>query len=268
MKFCSRCNIQYGDEAKFCERCGGALAASAAPAKKNKPAKKKTLIIVAIALVIAILAALFIFTNLFGNHTFVITKMTLYMDNNKMWVQDRTFDDNGNVTSRTMRYFNESGDEYYQFVQEFTFTSGHEMIAASKYYRNNYGDEWIKEEVTEYRVVTENIDGEWYYNYYYQGTDDFYKTDVYDANLNYLRTLDEDGSIQSVEEADYDAKGRMVALRDIGYEKNGSTDWYEYYEIQYADDYAVMRCVDATDYYDGGYDDLIFYLEYETSMFW
>ncbi len=268
MKFCSRCNIKYGDEAKFCERCGGPLEASTAPTEKNKPAKKKTLIIISIALVIAVLAVLFVFTNIFGNHTFQVTKMTAYRGSDLNFVQDRMFDDNGNMLRRTITYYDEDGNEDYQRVRECSFASGHEMIAAKEYYKICEDDFSEKYEVTEYRVVTENIDGEWYYNYYYQGTDGLYKTEVYDKNLNYVRTLAEDGSIQSVEEADYDAKGRIVALRDIGYEENGNTDWYEYYEIQYTDDNAVMRCVDATDYYDGGYDDLIFYLEYETSMFW
>lgn len=266
MKLCDKCNTQYDDNAMFCENCGSVLTLPTVAAKK--PANKKVMVIIGFALVIAVFTALFIFTNLFGNHTFVVTKMTLYMDNNKTWVQERTFDNNGNMTSRTMRYFDEFGDEYYQYVQEFTFASGHEMISAIKYYRNNDGEGWTKEDVTSYRVVTEKINGEWYYNFYYRETNEFYKTEVYGANLHYLRTLDEDGNIESVEEADYDAKGRIVALRDIGYDENGSTEWYEYYEIQYSDGPAVMLCVDANDYYDWGYSDMIIYIEYETSMFW
>lgn len=288
MAYCARCGSSCKEGDRFCRQCGNTLFPSGQEPSainiqndvpptlnretpvyetfENNTKKRKKGVFALIAALVGVAAAcLFIFTNVFGNHTYAVSKMTTYYEGSLLRVQNKTYDNKGNLLSRTNTTYDEDGNIVVQYVSEYSYANGHEMISAMSYNKDTDGSIWNKEE---YRVQTEKRNNEWYYHFLNIHSDNLIKTEVYSKNCTYLRTLDEYGNVQTAEELEYDTKGRIVSVRDTGYFEDGSIDWYEIYDINYKNGTAEMRCIDSSNYEDIGMTDLVLYLEFEHTMFW
>ena len=126
MKFCPNCGKQSDDIHPFCSGCGYKFPAAVPsnnayayqtpptqPPVKTKKSKTPLIIIIAVIAVLAIAAALFLVTNIFGNHVIQATEVRIYNDGELSYKYEREFDSNGDMTEEVIYYYDD-------FIEEIT----------------------------------------------------------------------------------------------------------------------------------------------------
>ena len=240
MKFCPNCGKQTDDIHPFCSGCGYKFPAAAPsynayayqtpptqPPVKTKKSKTPLIIIIAGIAVLAIAAALFFVTNIFGNHVIQATEFRRYNDGELSFKCEREFDSNGDLTEQVNYYYDEYGDVYCKDIYTYEYDGKHNRTGYT--YKSVYYDEYGDVEDTyeyEYNIEAYKEDGLWYYEVYDEHGD-LRWTDVYDKHRERVQQLDEDGNITYKAEYKYDIFGRLISSKEKYYEDTICTGWYE-----------------------------------------
>lgn len=271
MKFCPNCGKQTDDAHPFCSGCGYKFPAAAPtnsayayqtpptrPPVKTKKSKTPLIIVIAVVAVLAIAAALFFVTNIFGNHVMQVTEGRIYSDGVVSMKIEREFDSNGDWTKKTEYHYNDDGTLYAKRVFTYEYDGKHNMTAFTS--KTTYSDGNSNEGETyktSYEVKAYKEDGLWYYELYDEdGT--LLATDVYDKHRELIQEL-EDGEIESETEYEYDFFGRILSERTT-YE---SGYWYEI-TYEYDGNEMIGKYSDASDWDE----DTGFYESYEEVYEW
>lgn len=276
MKFCPNCGKQTDDIHPFCSGCGYKFPAAAPsnnayayqtpptqPPVKIKKSKTPLIIIIAVIAVLAIAAALFFVTNIFGNHVMLATEVRRYNDGELSLKQEREFDSNGDMTELVEYYYDEYGDVYLKAVVTYEYDGKHNRTGYTikSVYYDEYGDVEDTYE-SEYNIEAYKEDGLWYYEVYDEDGD-FCWTEVYDKHRELVQELDEDGNITYKAEYKYDIFGRPVSLKEKYYEDNVCTEWIEL-EFEYDGAEMIGTFSDASDWDENS----SFYKGYESVYEW
>lgn len=281
MKFCPNCGKQTNDIHPFCSGCGYKFPAAAPsnnayayqtpptqPPVKTKKSKAPLIIIIALIAVLAIAAALFFVTNIFGNHLILATEFRRYNDGELSFKSEREFNSNGDITELVEYYYDEYGDVYRKSVSTYEYDGKHNRTGYTNksVYYDEYGDvDYTYEH--KYNIEAYKEDGLWYYEVY-DGNGHLSRTEVYDKH-ELVQELDEDGNITYKAEYKYDIFGRLISLKEKYYEDNICTDWYEY-EFEYDGGEMIGTFSDADDWdeYSSIYKDNEFVYEWHFYYFW
>ena len=270
MKFCPNCGKKADDIHPFCSGCGYKFPAAAPsnnayayqtpptqPPVKTKKSKTPLIIIIAVIAVLAIAAALFFVTNIFGNHVMLATEVRRYHDGELSFKSEREFDSNGDMTEQVNYYYDEYGDVYRKDVYTYEYDGKHNRtgytIKSVRY--DEYGDVEDTYE-HEYNIEAYKENGLWYY-------------EVYDKHGNLVQELDEDGNITYKSEYKYDIFGRLISIKDKYYEDNISTEWTER-EFEHDGGEMIETYSDASDWdeYSSYYKGYEIVYEWHFYYFW
>ena len=275
MKFCPNCGKKADDIHPFCSGCGYKFPAAAPsnnayayqtpptqPPVKTKKSKTPLIIIIAVIAVLAIAAALFFVTNIFGNHVILATEFRRYNDGELLLKREREFDSNGDMTEQVNYYYDEYGDVYCKDIYTYEYDGKHNRTGYTfKFvYYDEYGLEATYE--SEYNIEAYKEDGLWYYEVYDEHGD-LRWTDVYDKHRERVQQLDEDGNITYKAEYKYDIFGRLISIKDKYYEDNICTEWTER-EFEHDGGEMIDTYSDASDWDE----DSSFYKGYEAVYEW
>lgn len=257
MKYCPNCGKQTDDAHPFCSGCGYKFPAAAPinnayayqtpptqPPVKTKKNKTPLIIVIAVVAVLAIAAALFFVTNIFGNHVMQVTEIRIYNDGELSVKREREFDSNGDMTEEINYYYDEYGDVYHKIVVNYEYDGKHNWTGynVKSIYYDEYGDVEDTYE-DEYNIESHKEDGLWYYELYDEdGT--LLSTDVYDKHRELVQRLDEDGNVTCESEYEYDIFGRLISVRDESYDVDA---WYEI-EYEYDGNEMIRTYSDAHDW--------------------
>lgn len=260
MKFCPNCGKQTDDIHPFCSGCGYKFPAAAPsnnayayqtpptqPPVKAKKSKTPLIIIIAVIAVLAIAAALFFVTNIFGNHVMLATEFRRYYDGELLLKREREFDSNGDMTEQVIYSYDEYGDVDFKHVYTYEYDGKHNRTGYT--YKYVHYDEYGDVEDTyedKYNIEAYKEDGLWYYEVYDEDGD-LCRTEVYDKHGELVQQLDEDGNIYYKAECKYDIFGRLISLKEKYYEDNICTDWCEY-EFEYDGGEMIGTFSDASDW--------------------
>ena len=276
MKFCPNCCKQTDDIHPFCSGCGYKFPAAAPsnnayayqtpptqPPVKTKKSKAPLIIIIALIAVLAIAAALFFVTNIFGNHVIQATEVRIYNDGELSLKSEREFDSNGDMTEQVNYYYDEYGDVYRKDVYTYEYDGKHNRtgytIKSVRY--DEYGDVEDTYE-HEYNIEAYKENGLWYYEVYDEDGDLSW-TEVYDKHRELVQELDEDGNITYKSEYKYDIFGRLISIKDKYYEDNICTEWTER-EFEHDGGEMIDTYSDASDWDE----DSSYYKGYEAVYEW
>ena len=259
MKFCPNCGKQTNDIHPFCSGCGYKFPAAAPsnnayayqtpptqPPVKTKKSKAPLIIIIALIAVLAIAAALFFVTNIFGNHLILATEFRRYNDGELSFKSEREFNSNGDITELVEYYYDEYGDVYRKSVSTYEYDGKHNRTGYTNksVYYDEYGDvDYTYEH--KYNIEAYKEDGLWYYEVY-DGNGHLSRTEVYDKH-ELVQELDEDGNITYKAEYKYDIFGRLISLKEKYYEDNICTEWIEL-EFEHDDGEMIETYSDASDW--------------------
>ena len=277
MKFCPNCGKKADDIHPFCSGCGYKFPAAAPsnnayayqtpptqPPVKTKKSKTPLIIIIAVIAVLAIAAALFFVTNIFGNHVILATEFCEYNDGELSLKCEREFDSNGDMTEQVNYYYDEYGDVDFKEVRTYEYDGKHNRTGytckAVAY--DQYGDVAATYEY-ERNIEAYKEDGLWYYEVYDEDGDLSW-TEVYDKHGQLVQRLDEDGNITFKNEYKYDIFGRLISLKAKSYEDNICTEWYEQ-EFEYDGGEMICTFSDASSDWD---EDSSFYNGFEAVYEW
>ena len=276
MKFCPNCGKKADDIHPFCSGCGYKFPAAAPsnnayayqtpptqPPVKTKKSKTPLIIIIAVIAVLAIAAALFFVTNIFGNHVIQATEVRIYNDGELSLKSEREFDSNGDMTEQVNYYYDEYGDVYRKDVYTYEYDGKHNRtgytIKSVRY--DEYGDVEDTYE-HEYNIEAYKENGLWYYEVYDEDGDLSW-TEVYDKHRELVQELDEDGNITYKSEYKYDIFGRLISIKDKYYEDNICTEWTER-EFEHDGGEMIDTYSDASDWDE----DSSYYKGYEAVYEW
>ena len=257
MKFCPNCGKKADDIHPFCSGCGYKFPAAAPsydayayqtpptqPPVKTKKSKTPLIIIIAVIAVLAIAAALFFVTNIFGNHVMLATEVRIYDDGELSVKCEREFDSNGDMTEQVNYYYDEYGDVYCKDIYTYEYDGKHNRTGCT--YKavayDQYGDVAATYEY-ERNIEAYKEDGLWYYEVYDEDGD-LIRTEVYDKHRELVQELDEDGNITYKAENKYDIFGRLISIKDKDYEDN---TWTEL-EFEYDGGEMIGTYSDASDW--------------------
>ena len=277
MKFCPNCGKKADDIHPFCSGCGYKFPAAAPsnnayayqtpptqPPVKAKKSKTPLIIIIAVIAVLAIAAALFFVTNIFGNHVMLATEERRYLDGEPWLKCEREFDSNGDMTEEVIYFYDEYGDVYCKDIYTYEYDGKHNRTGYTNksVYYDEYGDVEDTYEY-EYNIEAYKEDGLWYYEVYDEDGDLSW-TEVYDKHGQLVQRLDEDGNITFKNEYKYDIFGRLISLKAKSYEDNICTEWYEQ-EFEYDGGEMICTFSDASSDWD---EDSSFYNGFEAVYEW